>query len=122
MNKYISHYYEADVKTVYNAYIKAIKDKFNIDCIATPYYTVGFGLKYSFKYNMNGGECNVYFIPYQTGTAVGIHYKILQLLGARYKAHDMEMTKSVENELNILVKDIEINFEEFMNEANRISD
>lgn len=122
MKRDLFHYFESDVKSVYETYVKAAKEKFGKDCSATPYHTVSFGLNYSFKYNMNGGACHVHFIPYKTGTAVGIRYTIAQVFGARYEAHDSDMLNYVERELGVEATGINIDMEEFMKDSNRIFD
>lgn len=122
MKKDLFHYFEADVKNVYMAYVRAAKEKFGKDCSATPYHTISFGLNYSFKYNMNGGACHIHFIPYKTGTAVGLRYTIVQMFGARYEAHDADMIRFVENEINVKSASINISMEEFMKDSNRIFD
>lgn len=122
MKRDLFHYFESDVKTVYAAYVKAAEEKFGKDCSSTPYHTVSFGLNFSFKYNMNGGACHIHFIPYKSGTAVGVRYSIAQLLGARYQAHDSDMTEYVERELGVRSGSIKIAMEEFMNDSNRVFD
>lgn len=122
MKRDLFHYFEADVKTVYETYVKAAKEKFGKDCSATPYHTVSFGLNYSFKYNMNGGACHIHFIPYKTGTAVGLRYTIVQMFGARYEAHDSDMVNFVEKEIGVRATNITIDMEEFMKDSNRIFD
>ena len=122
MKRDLFHYFEADVKTVYATYVKAAKEKFGKDCSATPYHTVSFGLNYSFKYNMNGGACHIHFIPYKTGTAVGLRYTIVQMFGARYEAHDSDMVNFVEKEIGVRATNITIDMEEFMKDSNRIFD
>jgi len=122
MKRDLFHYFEADVKTVYEAYVKAAKEKFGKDCSATPYHTVSFGLNYSFKYNMNGGACHIHFIPYKTGTAVGLRYTIVQMFGARYEAHDSDMLCYVEKEIGKKATSINIDMEEFLKDSNRVFD
>lgn len=122
MKRDLFHYFESDVKTVYAAYVKAAKEKFGKDCSTTPYHTVSFGLNYSFKYNMNGGACHIHFIPYKTGTAVGLRYTIVQMFGARYEAHDSDMVGFVEKEIGAKSTNISIDMEEFMKDSNRIFD
>jgi hypothetical protein len=95
MRRDLFHYFEADVKTVYNAYIQAIKEKFGKDCEAEAYHTISFGLNASLKYNMNGGACHVHLIPYRTGTAVAVRYTIVQLVGARYEAHYWDLNNVI---------------------------
>lgn len=122
MKRDLFHYFESDVKTVYAAYVKAAKEKFGKDCSATPYHTISFGLNYSFKYNMNGGACHIHFIPYKTGTAVGLRYTIVQMFGARYEAHDSDMVDFVIKEIGAKASNISIDMEEFMKESNRVFD
>ena len=122
MKRDVFHYYEADIKAVCNAYVDAVKEKFGKDCCFEPYHTITFGLPFSLKYNINGGACHIHFIPYKSGTAVGIRYTIVQLFGARYKAHDADMTEFVNNVLGTSAKEINIGMDVFMNDANRIFD
>lgn len=122
MRKDLFHYFEADVKTVYEAYVRAANEEFGKACSETPYHTISFGLNYSFKYNMNGGSCHIHFMPYKTGTAVGIRYTIVQLVGARYGAHDSDMKKSVEKKLGISATDVNLEMEEFLKDSNRVFD
>ncbi len=122
MKRDLFHYFESDVKSIYATYAKAAKEKFGKDCSETPYHTISFGLNYSFKYNMNGGACHVHFIPYKTGTAVGVRYTIVQMFGARYEAHDSDMTKFVEQELSVKATDVNIDMEEFLKDSNRVFD
>lgn len=122
MKKDLFHYFEADVKTVYAAYVKAAKEKFGKDCSSSPYHTLSFGLNYSFKYNMNGGACHIHFIPYKSGTAVGIRYTIAQMFGARYEAHDSDMVGFVEKEVGLKSTSINIDMEEFLKDSNRVFD
>ncbi len=122
MKKDVFHYYEANIKSVCAAYVRTVKEKFGKNCSFEPYHTITFGLTTSLKYNMNGGACHIHFIPYKTGTAVGIRYTLVQLFGARYKAHDSDMTTFVNKILGASAKDINISMDEFMNDANRIFD
>ena len=122
MKRDIFHYFESDVKTVYSAFLKAAKEKFGKDCNAAPYHEVSFGLNFSLKYNMNGGACHIHFIPYKSGTAVGIRYTIVQLLGARYEAHDSDMLSFVEGEIGKRATSINIDMEEFLKDSNRVFD
>ena len=121
MKKDLFHYYEADLETVFNAYVSAVKKQFGKDCSVKPFHTISFGLNFSFKYNMNGGSCHVHFMPYNTGTAVGVRYSIAQLMGARYSAHDADMTKYVQKELNVIATNTRLDMEEFLSYANKIT-
>ena len=84
MRRDVCHFYPIHVIGVYKAYVRAIKEVFDADCSEEPYHTLTFGLKFSFKYNMNGGFCHVHLMPYRGGTAVDIRYTIVQALGAKY--------------------------------------
>ena len=117
------HYFESDVKSVFAAYIKVAKEKLRKDCSTSPYHTVDFGLNSSLKYNMMyGGSCHVHFIPYKTGTAVGVRYTLVQVSGARYKALDSYITKFVEQELGTTATSVNIDMEEFLKDSNRLFD
>ena len=122
MRRDLFHYFEADVKNIYAAYLKAAKEKFGKDCSATPYHSVSFGLNFSFKYNMNGGACHIHFIPYKSGTAVGLRYTIVQLFGARYEAHDSDMLSYVEREVGTKAKSINIDMAVFLKDSNQVFD
>lgn len=108
MRRDICHYYEKDLKDVYNSYAKAAKDKFGKNCEYHNEYKMSFGLNFTFKYNMNGGACIIHFMPYKTGTAVNVRYTIAQLFGARYKAYDKDLTEFVVSVLGVNPIDIEI--------------
>ncbi len=113
MKRDICHYYEKDIKDVYNSYAKAVKEKFGQNCEYHNGYKMSFGLNFSFKYNMNGGACIIHFMPYKTGTAVNVRYTIAQLFGARYKAYDRDLTEFVVSFLGTNPIDIEISSEVF---------
>lgn len=108
MKKDLFHYFDADVPSVYTAYLKAAKEKFGKECNITSYHTISFRITYSVKYNIDGGICNIHFIPYESGTAIGIRYTIPQLFGARYEAHCSDMICYVEKELKTQVKSINV--------------
>lgn len=121
MRRDVFHYFATDVPNVFNAYCQAVKEKFGQTCTALPYHTLSFGLGFSFRYNMNGGSCNLHFIPYNNGTAVCVHYSIAQALGARYGAHDKHMLELVEKKLNVKSQSVDLNVEMFLNEENRLT-
>ena len=95
MRQDICHYYEAALPAVYNAYAQVAKEKFGCKCDYHNQYKLSFGLKFSLKYNMNGGVCTIHLMPCQTGTAVNVRFTLVQLAGARYKAYDEDLTKNV---------------------------
>ena len=115
MEKDYRFYCESDVKVVFAAYVRAIERMFgktrNEGCIISPYQTITFSIDYSFKYNMNGGTCNINFAPQKTGTAITFHYKIKQLLGARCQTHASDIFNFAEQELSykkMLINDDEL--------------
>ena len=114
----ICHYYSGPIEVVFNAYKAAVKEAFKSDAEGTPYHSLTFSLSYSFKYNMNGGGCHIHLMPHGDGTAVDIRYTIAQAFGAKYKAHDRDMTAAVERILGIPAQDIQINVESFMQYKN----
>lgn len=114
MEKGICRYYDQNIDVIYNTYIRAIHTKFNKNCTSLPYYKLEFKLDFSFYYNINGGNCCVLFMPYRSGTAVYVQYDIKQAFGARYKAHEMDMTSFVENQLNLVSQQIEIAMNDFI--------
>ena len=121
MRRDVIHYYERNIADVYGAYKAAAMQKFGKNCREEPYHTLSFGLNYSFRYNMNGGACTVHFMPYNTGTAVNIRYSIAQLYGARYGAHDKEMSAFVTSVLGVPAMDLKIDPEIFLLEQNKVS-
>ncbi len=120
MRKDICHFYPNQPIDVYDAYLNAIKDKFNKSCEATPYHTITFGLNFSFKYNMNGGVCNVHIIPYNEGTAVDVRYTIMQAMGARYTAHNKDLTECVEKLLGTHAHELDLDIETFLQNENQV--
>ena len=95
MRRDIGFYVEADIAQVYKAYLSAaVNPPFERDCRDEPFHTISFGVNYSFKYNMNGGSCNIHLMPYGTGTAVNMRFSIAQLVGARYEAYAEDLNKA----------------------------
>lgn len=119
MRRDLCHFWQRDVVTVYNAYLKAAKDRFNKDCSATPFHTITIPLNFSFKYNMNGGVCTVHLIPLNGGCAVDSRYSIVQGVGARYEAHDRDLCAFVEAILGVKPQPIRIDIEEFLKDQNK---
>ena len=111
----ICHFFNCPIEKVFGAYSIAIKNEFNSDAQIMPVHTIVFGLKYSWKYNMNGGTCHVHFMRYNGGTAVGIRYTIIQLMGARYKKHDQDLTNLVEKYLGMKAQDLYLDMNIFLN-------
>ncbi len=113
MRRDICHFYPIDIRSAYFAHRDAIKQVFDKNCEETPFVRLSFALSFSFKYNMNGGACTLHFMPYGNGTAVNIRYSIVQLMGARYGAHERVMKERVQQLLNICASDMNIPAEEF---------
>lgn len=109
----ICRFFNQPLEEIYNAYIRSIHTQFCENCIQTPYQRIEFKLKFSFRYNMNGGNCTLLFMSHKNGTAVYIQYNILQLVGARYKAHEIRMTSFVENQLHLISQQIFLNIDDF---------
>ena len=105
---------------MFNAYCRAAQEKFGQSCKAEPFHTLSFGLNYSFKYNMNGGSCTVHFMPYMNGTAVNIRYSIAQLGGARYGAHDRDITAYVVGIIQFPAEKASIDINTFLLQQNKI--
>ena len=112
MKRDLCFYYDRPLNDVFNAYVQAITQQVGKGCQVVQGRSINFGLNYSFRYNMNGGFCNILFIPYQNGTAVNMRYTIIQLLGARYTAHAQDVnnyvfrilqTKAVPLNLNVSI-------------------
>ena len=121
MRRDLCYYFAADVCSVYNAYLMAAgNQQFRRECRQEPYHTLGFGLNFSMKYNMNGGSCTIHFIPYQGGTAVDLRFSIAQLAGARYKRYAADLTNTVIRSLDITAQPIRLNIEEFTKECNKV--
>lgn len=95
MRRDIVYYYNCPLEPVFNAFVQAANQRFGKDCQVEPCKTLKFGLNYSFKYNMNGGVVTAHFMPYQNGTAIDLHYTIVQAFGGRYKAHAEDLTEFV---------------------------
>ena len=121
MRRDVIHYYEKGIAEVFEAYRAAAMQKFGKDCRAQPYHTLSFGLNYSIRYNMNGGACTVHFMPYGTGTAVDVRYSIAQIAGARYGAHDQELSQFVTSVIGVPVQKLDISADTFLIEQNKVS-
>ena len=95
MRRDICLFYQQSVPVVFDAYIKAAKERFDKDCDVNPYYSLTFGLNFSLKYNMNGGACHIHFIPCGSGTAVNMRFTVAQLAGARYEKYADDLNEAV---------------------------
>ncbi|MBR5518705.1 MAG: zinc ribbon domain-containing protein [Clostridia bacterium] len=124
MRRDICYYFEADVRSVYNAfYAAATNPVFRRECKSEPYHSLSFGLGASFKFNMNGGACIIHFIPCNTGTAVDLRFTLAQVLGARYGAYAKQLSAEVSRLLgNIPAAPCNIPIEEFLKEEYKIKE
>lgn len=121
MRRDVCYFFEADVVTVYNAYIAAATNaQFRRECHEEPYHTFSFGLNFSMKYNMNGGSCTLHFIPYSNGTAVDLRFSIAQGLGARYGKYATELSDAVSSYINVPYYETNIPIETFLREENKV--
>ena len=114
MKRDIFHYFPTNVQDVFNAYHQTIQTKFEKNVTATPYHTISFALGFSFRYNMNGGNCTLHFMPYNNGTAVCVQYTIVQVMGARYGAHNQHILDEVEKILRIKAQNVNLTVEAFL--------
>ena len=73
-----------------------------------------FGLDYSFRYNMNGGSLTIHFMPYNNGTAIDMHYTVVQAFGARYQKHADDVLIFVNAALGAQAQPINISINEFL--------
>lgn len=122
MRRDVVHFFRADVKSVYQAYLAAAQNRpFERSCTQNPYYCFQFGLNFSMKYNMNGGSCTLRFIPYQDGTAVNVRFTLAQGVGARYEAYDRALTEKAVELLRIPAQPLRLNVEAFLEERNWVT-
>lgn len=97
MRRDLVYFYPLPINQVYDAFTQAANQKFGKSCKFDPYKTLSFALNFSFKYNMNGGSLTAHFMPYQNGTAIDLRYSIVQMVGARYKAHARDYILFINN-------------------------
>ena len=122
MRRDVCYFFPADVPSVYNAYLAAATNaQFRRQCNETPYHTIGFGLNFSMKYNMNGGSCILHFMPMQGGTGVDLRFTIAQLAGARYERYATDLTNTAAAILRLPSQRIVPNVEEFLRPENQIT-
>ncbi len=118
MIKDIFCYYEKDVPTVYNAYLRAVSVLFKKEVRTLEYHTISFNLGFSWIYNMNGGTCEIYFIQHENGTAVALHYNVLQMVGARFDKHFGDINKHVVSVILTGAMPVNMNMNMFLNTPN----
>lgn len=114
MRRDVVYYYQLPLNDVFNAFVQGVNVQLGKDCKVVQGISISFGLNYSLIYNMNGGACNIHFMPHLNGTAVDIHYTIIQLSGAKYKAHAQKLAKFVNYALKTKGKKIRLSVKTFM--------
>ncbi len=121
MRRDMGFYVEADVASVYTAYLKALSgDPFRRSCNEQPYHTLSFGLNFSMKYNMNGGSCHIHFMPHGSGTAVNIRFSIAQAAGARYGKYTEVLNNTFMKYLPIAPRPANYNMDDFLRPENQV--
>jgi hypothetical protein len=122
MRRDICFYIEADVKSVYQAYLNAATHSpFDRSCQQQPYHMISFGVNNSFKYNMNGGACTLHFMPQGTGTAVNMRFSIAQLMGARYERYAEDLNKAMQAFLPVAIRQASYNVDDFLKPQNQLT-
>lgn len=114
MRRDLCYHFYADTKTVFDAYLDAVRANFDRGAQATPFFTISFGLDFSFRYNMNGGACTIRFLPLNDGTAVNLRYSIAQAWGARYEAHAEKINEEVFRRIGVQAKPFNLSVEAFV--------
>ena len=122
MRRDIGFYVEANIARVYEAYLNAATHApFERSCKEEPYHTFSFGVNYSFKYNMNGGSCNLHFMPYGTGTAVNIRFSLAQGFGARCEKYADELNNAMQRYLPVAPRPASYNMDDFLLPQNQVT-
>lgn len=114
MRRDLFYFYPLPVQPVSDAFVQAANQRFGKQCKVEPYKTVNFGLNYSFKYNMNGGALTIHFMPYNNGTAVDLHYTIVQAFGARYQKHADDVLIFVNAALGAQAQRVALDLNQFL--------
>ncbi len=103
MKRDLGYYVEANIEQVFNAYLAAASNEpFKRECTPYPFCSIFFGLHFSFKYNMNGGYCEIQLMPYGNGTAVNIHFSIIQAIGSRCEKYAQDLNSAMQGYLPVL--------------------
>ena len=122
MRRDLCFYVEAPIDRVYNAYLTAATNQpFERECAQTPYHNISFGINFSFKYNMNGGGCNLHFMPSGTGTAVNMRFSIAQAAGARYERYANDLNAAMLKVLPVALYPANYDAEEFVKPQNQVT-
>lgn len=121
MRRDVGFFIEADITQVYDAYLKAATAKpFERTCKVIPFHTISFGVNYSFKYNMNGGSCNIHFMPCNGGTAVNMRFSIAQAAGARYEKYARDLNNALRAYLPMVPQPAKYNMDDFLKPENQV--
>ena len=122
MRRDIGFYVDAPIEKVFDAYLKAATNKpFERDCKKEPYHTISFGVNYSFKYNMNGGSCNIHFMPSGNGTAVNMRFSIAQAMGARYERYAQDLNNAMKAFLPVGIQQRTYDMTDFLKPENKVT-
>ena len=122
MRRDLGFYVEAKIADVYQAYLNAATHApFDRDCKEEPFHTISFGMNFSMRYNMNGGSCNLHFMPCGSGTAVNIRFVVAQLVGARYEAYAQELNKAMQKFLPVIPMPAKFNMDDFTKPENQVT-
>ena len=63
---------------------------------------------------MNGGALTIHFMPYNHGTAVDMHYTIVQAFGARYQKHADDVLIFVNTVVGAQAQPVALNLNQFL--------
>lgn len=114
MRRDLCYFYPLPVEPVFDAFVQAANQKFGKNCKLDAYKTISFGLDYSFRYNMNGGALTIHFMPYNNGTAIDMHYTVVQAFGARYQKHADDVLIFVNAALQAQAQPIKLDINQFI--------
>lgn len=121
MKRDLCYYLEADIDTVYRAFLTAAQNEpFGRTCSEEDPYIFGFGLNFSMKYNMNGGALTLRFMPYSSGTAVNFRFSIAQVTGARYEKYALDLMTAAVPMIKVGFQPCHINVGAFMEYAQSV--
>ena len=121
MRNDIGFYIEADVASVYNAYLKALKgEPFRKSCNEQPYHTISFGLNPSLRFNINGGSCHIHLMPHGVGTAVNIRFTVVQAVSPRYGKYAEILNNTFMKYLPVQPHPAKYNMDDFLRPENQV--
>lgn len=122
MRRDVGFYIEASIDRVYQAYLDAATHPpFERSCKEEPYHTISFGINFSFKYNMNGGSCNIHLMPCGSGTAVNMRFSVAQAAGARYERYAQDLNSAMQAFLPVAPQRADYDMDEFLKPANQVT-